>query len=117
MLIDPVIRNYTVPLGTTYPIRMRWLTANSIPIDLTGYNIVADLKKNFNDAVGAYPCTLINGKSYLDSNNIFGFTLDQDTSSLLPGRYYYDLYVISQTNDSTRAMQGIITLTPRVASW
>jgi hypothetical protein len=114
MIAEPVSKNFTVPQGATYPIRMRWLI-NNVPVNLTGATVRAQLRREFDAPSAALDCTLANGKAFLDtSTNFFGFDLlPADTNALEATSYFFDV-VVTLSGDVTRAMQGIITLTPQV---
>lgn len=116
MIADPVKKNYVVPQGTTYPIKMRWVDSNSNPITLSGATVRAQLRERISDASPALDCTLVNTKAFLDETDwYFGFTLDpDDTLALDATQYFYDIIVTTVDGDVTRAMEGKITLTPAV---
>jgi len=114
LLAQPITRDYVIPQGVTFPIRMRWLD-NGTPVDLTGALVRAQLKTSYS-AQPAYSATIANGKAYLDvATGWFGFDLiPTDTSAITATQYVYDIEVELPTGDITRAMQGKITLTPEV---
>jgi|AntAceMinimDraft_11_1070367.scaffolds.fasta_scaffold00449_2 hypothetical protein len=116
MIAEPVKKDFKVPQGATYPIEMRYIDANSDPIDLTGATVVARLKNQYYEADADLECTIANGKAYLTPTTwYFGFTLlPADTLALEATVYYYDLTVTKSDGDVTRAMEGQITLTPAV---
>jgi len=115
MIAEPITRDFTVPQGVTYPIRMRWTDSGGTPISLAGATIRAQLRLSYESTV-AIDCTLVNGKAYLDETNwYFGFDLiPADTSAIAATTYVYDLVVTTSVGDITRAMQGKISLTPSV---
>lgn len=119
MIAEPVIRNFIVPQGVSYPVRMRWLSAPGVPVDLTGCEVRAQLRRAFSDAVPAVSCTMENGSAVLDvATGFFGFDLHPAVTSAIPAtKYFYDLDVRAPSGQVTRAMQGAITLTPEVTKW
>jgi hypothetical protein len=115
MIAEPVKKDFVVPQGVTYPIKMRYLDANDVVIDLTGADIHAQLRKQYDQAVADIDCTIANGKAFLDVDNYFGFTLSPaDTSAVAATTYFYDLIVTTTSGDVTRAMEGTISITPEV---
>lgn len=116
MIAEPVKKDFTVPQGVTYPIKMRYLDASNTPINLSGATIRAQLRRQFEETTPAIDCTLANGKAFLEQNTwIFGFTLlPADTIALEPTTYFFDILVTKVGGDITRAMEGKISLTPRV---
>ncbi len=115
MIAEPVKRDFTVPQGVTYPIKMRWLDSNNNPISLLGALIRAQLRREFDSSTSTIDCTLANGKAFLESDGwYFGFTLlPTDTAEIESTTYLYDIVVTTPDGDVTRAMQGTISLTPR----
>lgn len=115
MIAEPVTRNYVVPQGADYPIRLRYKVDNVV-VNLTGATIRGQLRKTHSSPEAALVCTLANGKAYLDiATGLFGITLiGTDTSTLEPTTYVYDIEVLLPNGDITRAIQGKITLTPEV---
>jgi len=116
MIAEPIIRDYTVPQGVTYQIKMRWTDSAGAPISLVGALVRAQLRLSFDDANPALDCTIANTKAFLLTNGwYFGFNLlPADTLSINATSYVYDLLVTTADGDVTRAMQGKISLTPSV---
>jgi hypothetical protein len=116
MIAEPVNRDFVVPQGVTYQIRMRWVDGSSAPIALTGATVRAQLRQNYDTSSISIDCTLINGKAFLDSDGwYFGFNLlPADTNAIDATTYVYDIVVTTAGGDITRAMQGKISLTPSV---
>jgi hypothetical protein len=116
MIAEPVKKDFVVPQGVTYPIKMRWLDSTNTPISLAGATIRAQLRREADSSVVAIDCTLANGKAFLDTTDwYFGFTLlPADTAAIESTTYVYDIVVTTLDGDVTRAMQGTISLTPRI---
>jgi hypothetical protein len=116
MIAEPIIRDFTVPQGVTYQIKMRWTDSGGTPISLAGATVRAQLRLSYDTANEALDCTIANGKAFLLTDGwYFGFNLlPADTLSIDPTTYVYDLIVTTADGDVTRAMQGKISLTPSV---
>lgn len=114
MIAEPVTRNFTVPQGATYPVRMRYLY-NGAPVNVTGAIVRAQLRTHPSASTAIIDCTMANGKAYLDvATGYFGFDLiPSDTTPIAATTYYYDLEIVIGI-DVTRALQGTITLTPEI---
>lgn len=115
MIAEPVTRDYVVPQGADYPIRMAYVV-NNATVNLTGATVRGALKKNHTSTTVSLSCTIANGKAYLNTaTGYFGITLNAaDTSALEATSYVYDIELILPNGDVTRALQGKITLTPEV---
>lgn len=116
MIAEPITRDFTVPQGVTYQIKMRWTDGSGTPINLSGATVRAQLRLSYDTALEAIDCTIANGKAFLLSDGwYFGFNLlPADTLSIDATTYVYDLVVTTAGGDVTRAMQGKISLTPSV---
>lgn len=126
MIAEPVKRDFIVPQGATYPIKMRWLDSNNNPISLSGATVRAQLRKEFESSTVSIDCTIANEKAFIEDDPLtpndnttipwyFGFILSAtDTANIEATSYYYDLVVTKSDGDVTRAMEGRISLTPRV---
>lgn len=114
MIAEPIVKDWIVPQGTSFPIRMRYMVDGG-PLDLSGATIRGSLKKAFNSQP-SITCTLGNDKAFLDTaTGFFGLNIEpDDTSALEATIYHYDIEVVLPSGDTTRAMQGKITLTPEV---
>ena len=115
MIAEPVKKDFTVPQGVTYSIKMRYLDSTNTPVTLSGATVRAQLRKQFEETTPAIDCTIANGKAFLEQGTwIFGFTLlPADTTAIEPTTYFYDI-LLTRDGDVTRAMEGKISLTPRV---
>lgn len=115
MIAEPVEKNYTVPQGADFPIRMRYLVSN-VPVNLSGATIRGAIRKHPSDATATINFTSANSNVYLDvATGYFGINLVASaTTAIEPTKYYYDIEVVLPSGDVTRAMQGIITLTPEI---
>lgn len=115
MIADPVQRNFTVPQGADYPIRIRYL-ADGTPVNLTGATVRGALRKHPSDPSAIINFTNANNNIYLDiPTGYFGINfVASATSAIEATKYYYDIEVVLPNGDVTRAMQGFITLTPEI---
>lgn len=116
MIAEPVEKNYTVPQGADFPIRMRYLQSNGTPVNLSGATIRGALRKHPSDVSATINFTSANSNIYLDiASGYFGINfVASATTQIEPTKYYYDIEVVLPSGDVTRAMQGIITLTPEI---
>jgi hypothetical protein len=102
--------NITIDQGTTFSTSISLTDENGDPIDLTGFTGRSQLRKHY---------TSSNSQSFTVSLNssegTVGLTLTANqTSNLVPGRYVYDVEVVSAANVVSRIVEGIVTVTPEV---
>lgn len=116
MIAEPVEKNFTVPQGADYPIRLRYLVSDGTPVNLSGSIIRGAIRKHPSDAAAVINFTAANNNVFLDTvTGYFGIDfVAAATSAIEPTKYYYDIEVVRPSGDVTRAMQGIITLTPEI---
>jgi hypothetical protein len=102
--------NIVVDQGTTFSTNISLTDENGDALDLTGYTARSQMRKHY---------TSSNSQSFTVSLNssegtvILTLTANQ-TSSLVPGRYVYDVEVVSAANVVSRIVEGIVTVTPEV---
>src|SRR6056300_1657546 len=80
----------------------------NVPFDLTSYIVAAQMRKTYaSQTAYDFICT---------HNGVLGqITLKMDkliTQDLDPGRYLYDIEITAPNNTTTRAVEGIVTVTP-----
>lgn len=97
-----------VDFQATFTIRNQ----NNTPLNLTGYSGISLVKKHSSSSV-SYPFTLsfpdrLNGKIIVSMD----YNL---TSQIEPGRYVYDVVLISPNSYRSRAVQGNVLVTPGVS--
>lgn len=115
MIAVPVKRDFVVPQGTTYPVKLRYLDSESSVVDLTGASVRAQLRKSFTQETPDLDCTIANSKAFVDVDNYFGFNLlPADTNALEATTYFYDIVLTQASGDVTRAMEGTISISPGV---
>ena len=111
MIAEPVTKNFTVPKGVDYPIKLRYLV-NDVAVNLSGAVVTGAMWKHNNIDNPSIVFNSSNNNIYLDGDNYFGILLKAaQTSSLEATTYKYDIKIVL-SGDTTRAIQGVITLTP-----
>lgn len=102
--------NFYIDSGADFELTIN--VDNETEIDLENFDVEAKLLKHYladvNTAV-AFTCS-----SNALANTI---TLNMDhatTSNIFPGRYVYDVKLISSSNVVIRLIEGLVTVTPKV---
>ena len=77
------------------------------PLDLTGYTAESQIRKSPTSTVaGTFNATVID-----EVAGKISLTLSaEDTADLIPGRYLYDVVIVSEAGDRYRAIEGIVTV-------
>ena len=101
--------NLVVDQGTTFTTSITFNDENGNTINFSTYSGSAQMRKHF---------TSSNSTSFsvsLTSNGIVTLSLTANqTGNLVAGRYVYDLEVTDQSNQISRLIEGIVTVTPNV---
>jgi hypothetical protein len=82
------------------------------PINIQGYSFRSQIKKSYYSANVAANLVITTTDA---SNGNTLITLDAaNTANIFPGRYVYDIKMIDTSNQTTRVLEGIVTITPQV---
>lgn len=101
--------NLVIDQGTTFT-QVISLTGNDdIAVNTDVYTARGQIRKHYlsNSAV-SFTTTLANGDLTLSLTST-------QTANIVAGRYVYDVELIDSSNNVTRLMEGIITITPEVS--
>lgn len=102
--------NLEINQGADYLRTGTVLNAANVPIDLTGYSVSAQIRKNSTSATYvSFTCAVtdaVNGKISISLTHT-------QTALIVPGKYEYDIFIIS-TIKQYKVTDGIITITPRI---
>ena len=108
------VSNIFIDQGADFSTTMEIADTNELALNLTGYTILAQIRKTYSSTTSTSFTTAI------DSDPTTGkITLslsDVQTTALEEGRYVYDV-VITNTNSNdykTRVVEGIATVMPSV---
>lgn len=101
--------NLVVDQGTTFISQITFNDEGGNTINFSTYTGQAQMRKHF---------TSSNSTSFsvsLGSNGVITLQLTANqTGNLVAGRYVYDLEVTDATNQISRLIEGIVTVTPNV---
>lgn len=101
--------NLVVDQGTTFTTSITFNDENGNTINFSTYSGAAQMRKHF---------TSSNSVSFsvsLTSNGVVSLSLTANqTANLVAGRYVYDLEVTDSSNQISRLIEGIVTVTPNV---
>lgn len=101
--------NLVVDQGTTFTTSITFNDENGNTINFSTYSGSAQMRKHF---------TSSNSTSFsvaLTSNGVVTLSLTANqTGNLVAGRYVYDLEVTDSSNQISRLIEGIVTVTPNV---
>lgn len=102
--------NLIVDQGTDYSTTINLTDADGNIVSLTGYTANGQIRKTYSSSNAISFGIVLEA-----SNGVVQLSLtDTQTSNLVSGRYVYDVVVVSPSNVTSRIVEGIVTVTPRV---
>ncbi len=101
--------NLIIDQGTDYSTSITLTDEEENVIDLTGYTANAQIRKTYSSSNSVSFTTAITA-----AQGVIGLSLtDTQTANIVPGRYVYDV-ILTTGNTTSRIVEGIVTVTPRV---
>jgi hypothetical protein len=101
--------NIVIDQGADFLLEVTAFDVDDNPLDLETYTVEAQMRKHF-ESVNAITFTAV----VSDDNKIILSLTATQTQDIVPGRYYYDVLITSNTNVITRLLEGIATVTPGI---
>ena len=104
--------NISIDQGADFQATIDVTESDGTPFDLTGYTGRAQMRKSYSSStykdfsVGIGANTLA-GELILSMNST-------TTTSITPGRWLWDVEIVSNTNVVTRVAEGIATVNPEI---
>lgn len=103
--------NIVVDQGADYSTDIALTDSESNVIDLTGFTANAYIRKTYTSTTGQSIATSINATAGVITLSLTAAA----SANLAAGRYVYDVLIKSSANVKSRAVEGMVTVTPRVA--
>lgn len=98
--------------GTDFSTTLDLIADDGSPIDITGYTFKGQIRKSYTSA-NATANLVITITDAANGNT--EITIDSaNTSNISFGRYVYDVIAKDTSNTTSRIVEGIVTVTPRV---
>ena len=102
--------NIVIDQGTTFSTSINLTDDNGDPLNLAGYTGRSQMRKHYTSSNShSFTVTLNEGMGTIE----LAMTSTQ-TANIVPGRYVYDVEVVSPANVVSRVLEGIVTVTPEV---
>lgn len=98
--------------GSDFSVEFELENDNSTPVNLSGFSVYSQFRKSYSSQTGysfisevVSPATA--GKIKLTLSGV-------SSSQIKPGRYLYDVEIISSSGVKTRVVEGILTINPEI---
>jgi len=105
------ISNLYVDAGSTYSNMITVAASNGQALDLTGYTVASQMRKSYQSSTAyTFNASIFNpirGKIRLELT-------DEQSESIPPGRWLYDVEIESPTGQRTRVVEGVVTVNPQI---
>lgn len=98
--------------GADYNITITIDDVDGLPFDLTGYTSKSQIRKSYYSANAAGQFTIT-----IPTPTNGGIVLAlpaANTANIAAGRYVYDILIKDSSNNTTRVLEGIVNVLPRV---
>lgn len=101
--------NLIIDQGTDYSTSINLTDADGNVVSLSGYTANGQIRKTYSSS------NAVDFSTVLDlANGVITLSLsDSQTANLVAGRYVYDV-IVTSGNTTSRIVEGIVTITPRV---
>lgn len=101
--------NLIIDQGTDYSTSITLTDVDDNAINLADFTAQAQIRKTYSSSN-----SVSFSISITDTQGVIQLSLtDTQTANLTPGRYVYDV-IMTTANTTTRVVEGIVTVTPRV---
>jgi len=102
--------NLIIDQGTDYSTSINLTDADGNVINLSGYTANSQIRKTYSSSNSVAFTTSLDA-----ANGVITLSLtDSQTANLVAGRYVYDVIVNATNSVTSRILEGIVTVTPRV---
>lgn len=102
--------NLVVDQGSTFVTTLNLTDADDIPLDLTSYTGSSQLRKHYTSSNSTSFTVATGGNTGVITLSLSANT----TANLAAGRYMYDVEIADSSNNITRVVEGIVTVTPNI---
>lgn len=105
------VANLEIDQGSDWVSEITLENDDNTPMQLNGFTVYSQFRKSFGSLIGySFVASVLDEQNGKISLSLSGVT----SSGIRPGRYLYDIEIISETNIKTRVVQGIVTINPEI---
>lgn len=105
------ISNLVIDQGTTFSSIITLTNQDGTAMNLTGYTVASQFRKSFQSSTA----TSFTASIYDAATGKIRLQLSPAASSAIKaGRYLYDIELTSNTGEKSRALEGLVIITPEI---
>lgn len=97
--------------GSDFSAIMELENDDGTPMSLNGFSIYSQFRKSYMSSIGY---TFDASIDDVELGKIRLFLSGETSSSIKPGRYLYDVEIVSNTGAKTRVVEGVLTINPEI---
>ena len=105
-----IIANIIVDQGSTYSTSINLTDDGDNPLDLTTFTGAAQFRKHYTSSNSVSFTVTLGGNTGVLT---LGLSANA-TANVAPGRFMYDVELTDSSNNITRVVEGIVTITPNI---
>ena len=102
--------NLFIDQGTDYSTSINLTDDDDNIVSLTGYTAQGQIRKTYSSSTSVSFTVSITAATGIVTLQLTAV----QTANIVAGRYVYDVFVTDSGNTTSRILEGIVTLTPRV---
>ena len=110
--------NLIIDQGETWTKSITWQDSNGTPYDLSTYTARMMIRRDYADRDKTTPLVSLTDEDGIalsdDTDNIVIAIADSVTEIIPAANYYYDLELISSSQEVTKLLRGKVTVVPEV---
>ena len=103
-----IYANLTVDQGSTFTATIDVVDSEGSALDLTGYTYFGQIRKNYKSS------TAVDFTIAAAPGGIELVLSSTQTDAMKPGRYLYDVEIVSPGGEITRVVEGQLEITPSI---
>lgn len=97
--------------GSDFTAEMTLESDNGEAMNLTGFTVYSQFRKSFGSTIGhSFNTNIVNETAGVITLSLTGIY----SSGIRPGRYLYDVEIVSIDGRKTRVVEGIVTINPEI---
>jgi hypothetical protein len=97
--------------GSDFSAIMELENDDSTPMNLAGFVVYSQFRKSYGSTIAySFNSVVLNASQGTIKLSLSGVA----SSNIKPGRYLYDVEIISGTSVKTRVVEGIVTINPEI---
>ena len=97
--------------GSDFSVEMQLENDNGTIMNLTNFQVYSQFRKSYGSVVGYNFNAIVSNAAQGKITLTLAGTV---SSTIRPGRYLYDVEIISQNNIKSRVVEGIVTINPEI---